>query len=124
MRELPNQPALLMYYHSAAGTGRKALSVANTSNAPTTGTQNSATIGHRKSESLYMEDGITVIGRKLVRRIIWRKWIRPVYPKSNLQSPERTVCIPYLLKNLKIDRPNQVWSIDIDLYQNGQPYIR
>ena len=37
-----------------------------------------------------------------------------VYPKPDLSKPAKNaVKMPYLLKNLKIERPNQVWAVDI-----------
>lgn len=70
--------------------------------------------GHRRiREKLRREDGIQ-IGRKLVRRYMAEMNLYTVYPKPNLSKPARNaVKMPYLLKNLKIEHPNQVWAIDI-----------
>jgi putative transposase len=40
--------------------------------------------------------------------------IMAIYPKRNLSKLGHAKYIhPYLLRNLKVERPNQVWTIDI-----------
>lgn len=39
--------------------------------------------------------------------------IHPIYPKPNLSKPGKGRKLPYLLKNMDIFMPNQVWAIDI-----------
>lgn len=54
------------------------------------------------------------VGERKVRRLMRLMNIHAVYPKkslSNLGMPEYKYT--YLLRNLKIEHPNQVWSIDI-----------
>lgn len=56
------------------------------------------------------------IGRHRVRRMMRMMGIEAIYPKSKRnfsQSNSRHKKYPYLLKGLKIDYPNQVWSADI-----------
>lgn len=54
------------------------------------------------------------IGRKKTRRYMTEMAIDPIYPKMNLSKRKHnSVILPYLLKNVEIVRPNQVWSIDI-----------
>ena len=61
------------------------------------------------------------IGRKLVRRYMQEMRIYALYPKPNLSLPNRQHKIyPYLLHHLAIDRPNQVWSIDITYIPMGR----
>lgn len=56
------------------------------------------------------------IGRHRVRRLMRVMGIEAIYPKSKRnfsQADSRHKKYPYLLKGLKIDYPNQVWSADI-----------
>lgn len=54
------------------------------------------------------------VGRKRVRRLMREMGLTAVYPKPRLSKPHPEHKIyPYLLRNLTIDRPNQVWCSDI-----------
>ena len=54
------------------------------------------------------------VGRRKAGRYMNEMDIHPIYPKMNLSKrmQQAKVC-PYLLRNAVIDKPNQVWSIDI-----------
>jgi putative transposase len=54
------------------------------------------------------------IGRGRCRRLMRRMGLEAIYPKprTSVKSPENKV-YPYLLRNLEIERPNQVWCSDI-----------
>ena len=54
------------------------------------------------------------INRKRVRRLMQKLGIEALYPKPRLSQahPEHQV-YPYLLRNVAIERANQVWSTDI-----------
>lgn len=55
-----------------------------------------------------------VINKKAVLRHMREMGIQAVYPRQNTSKPNLANLIyPYLLKGLKINRPNHVWSIDI-----------
>jgi len=54
------------------------------------------------------------VGRKRVRRLMRLMGLVAVYPKPRTSIPDKAHRIyPYLLKDLMIDRPNQVWCADI-----------
>ncbi len=54
------------------------------------------------------------VNRKKVQRLMRLMGLQAIYPKpkTSRPHPEHKV-YPYLLRNLKIDRPNQVWAADI-----------
>ena len=67
---------------------------------------------------LQMQDYLFVLGflvnHKRVRRLMRKARIIAQYPKRNLSKLGQAGYIyPYLLRNLNIDHPNQVWEIDI-----------
>ena len=54
------------------------------------------------------------LSRKKVVRLMRLMGIVPIYPKKNTSKPNRAHKVyPYLLRNMTIDRPNQVWCTDI-----------
>ncbi len=54
------------------------------------------------------------VGRKRVRRLMRTMGLMPIYqaPKTSAPNPDHQV-YPYLLGDLAIDRPDQVWCADI-----------
>ena len=50
------------------------------------------------------------VGRKRVQRLMRKMGLMAIYrkPKTSRPHPDHKV-YPYLLRNLKIDRPNQAW---------------
>jgi putative transposase len=54
------------------------------------------------------------VGRKRVRRLMARMGLAPIYqrPRTTVPHPGHRVW-PYLLRDLLVDRPNQVWCADI-----------
>lgn len=59
------------------------------------------TLGHR-------------VNRKRVRRLMRQMDLRALYPRPRTSQPGKGHKIyPYLLRDLVIDRPNQVWATDI-----------
>ena len=60
-----------------------------------------------------LENGYEV-GQRRVRRLMRLMGIEAVYRRKSLSTSGKTVYVkPYLLRGLKIDHGNQVWSIDI-----------
>ncbi len=54
------------------------------------------------------------VGEKRIRRLDKLMNLRTIYPKKNLsRSNKADYKFPYLLRNLKIERINQVWQADI-----------
>lgn len=55
-----------------------------------------------------------LVNRKHIQRLMRLMGIEAIHPKPNTSKPNKEHKIyPYLLKNLKITRPNQVWATDI-----------
>jgi len=69
--------------------------------------------GSRRMVAVLRRDG-EVVNRKRVRRLMRLMGIEAIYQKPNTSRryPEHKV-YPYLLRDLVIDRPNQVWCADI-----------
>jgi putative transposase len=66
------------------------------------------------------------VGRRIVKRYMQEMDIVAFYPGPNLSKRAKaSKTYPYLLRNLKINRTNQVWSIDISYIgtPNGFIYI-
>lgn len=70
------------------------------------------TFGYRKISDLLRADHW--INHKRVRRLMNEMQIITIYPKPNLSKRYHAQYRrPYLLRNLAITRPNQVWGVDI-----------
>ena len=73
-----------------------------------------------------LEENDYKAGYERVRRLMRLADIFPIYPRKHLTVlGEKKYIHPYLLKNLTIDRSNQVWEIDITYVpmQNGFMYL-
>jgi putative transposase len=69
--------------------------------------------GSRRMTRWLQSQGYAV-NRKRVRRLLQVMGIEAVYPKPKLSQPgEGHKIYPYLLRGVKIERVNQVWSTDI-----------
>jgi putative transposase len=73
-----------------------------------------------------LRDILLFVNVKRVRRLMRKMCIEPIYPKQNLSKLGLAKYIrPYLLRHLDINRPNQVWQIDITYIpmKNGFLYL-
>lgn len=71
-------------------------------------------LGSRKIVQILTGEGITV-GRHAIRRYRQEMGLETLFPKPKLSQPggpEHRV-YPYLLRDISIGRPNQVWGVDI-----------
>jgi putative transposase len=69
--------------------------------------------GSRMLRDLLRGEGV-IIGREMVRTMMRRICIEAIYRRPNTSKPcPGHKVYPYLLRGLTIDRPNQVWSMDI-----------
>jgi putative transposase len=61
-----------------------------------------------------------VIGRKRIRRLMAKMGLAAIYqrPRTTVPNPEHRI-FPYLLREMVIDRPNQVWAMDISVPQQA-----
>lgn len=82
-------------------------------------------MGQRKIAKKLRDKGYKA-GRKLVRSYMQEMGIYPIYPKPNLSKRNfKEGVLPYLLRNMHIYMPNQVWSIDITFIKmlHGHMYL-
>jgi len=65
-----------------------------------------------------------IVNHKRVRRLLRRMGLFAIYPKPSLSTPTPGHKIyPYLLRGLKIERVNQVWSCDITYIPLSQGFV-
>src|ERR1700746_674271 len=69
--------------------------------------------GSRMLRSMLANEGV-VIGRTRVRTLMRWMGIEALYrrPRTSKPAPEHRI-YPYLLRNVAVTRPNQVWAADI-----------
>ena len=85
--------------------------------------QEDPTRGTRRMSHELIKAGLPV-GREKTRRLMQRMRMKTIYCR-----PRTTVCdtakykFPYLLRNLKIDRSNQVWAMDISYIPMDRGYL-
>ncbi|NLB90516.1 MAG: IS3 family transposase [Clostridiales bacterium] len=81
-------------------------------------------MGVRKLRNKLQEDDGIKVGRKLIRRLMNDMGLHAIYPKSNLSKRNKAHKVfPYLLRNLPITKPNQVWAIDITYIPMGKTHM-
>jgi putative transposase len=80
-------------------------------------------LGSRRMTELLRADGHR-INRKRVQRLMRKMGIAALGPKPRTTKPAPGHKIfPYLLRNLTIDRPNQVWAADITYLPIGRGFL-
>ena len=69
--------------------------------------------GSRQMARYLRREGYAV-GRKRVRRLMAKMGLKPIYqrPRTTVPHPEHQI-YPYLLREMVIEHPNQVWCADI-----------
>jgi putative transposase len=79
--------------------------------------------GSRMLRDLLALEGIKV-GRKHVATLMKRMCIEALYrkPRTTRKHPQHLV-YPYLLRGLTIDRPNQVWAMDITYIPMARGFV-
>ena len=71
------------------------------------------TLGVLGMQDELLDQGL-IANHKRIRRLLRKMGIEAIYPKRNLSKLGKAKYIhPYLIRHLKIERPNQVWAIDI-----------
>ena len=79
--------------------------------------------GSRMLRDLLRADGV-VIGREKVATLMRRMAIEAIYRRPNTSKPAAGHKIyPYPLCSLKIDRPNQVWAMDITYIPMARGFV-
>lgn len=79
--------------------------------------------GSRRVRTWLDDEGFKV-NRKRVQRLMRTMGIVAVYPKQNLSRANQSHRVyPYLLRNLTIDRPNQVWATDITYIPMARGFV-
>jgi putative transposase len=79
--------------------------------------------GYRRMTVKLREKGFNV-NRKRVRRLMRLMGIHGIYPQPNLSKRLHAKYVrPYLLRRLDINRPNQVWGVDITYIRMGKGFM-
>ena len=80
-------------------------------------------LGSRRMAAMLRAEGIP-INRKRVQRLMRRMGIAALGPKPRTTKPAPGHTIyPYLLRELTIERPNQVWAADITYIPIGRGFL-
>ena len=79
--------------------------------------------GSRMLRDLLAQEGIA-IGRRHVATLMKRMGIEAIYRKPHTSKPALGHKIyPYLLRGMKVDRPNQVWAMDITYVPMARGFV-
>ena len=79
--------------------------------------------GSRKMTAWLTSQGY-VVNRKRIQRLMRLMGLEAIYPKKNLSVARKEhFKYPYLLRNVKIHTPNQVWSSDITYIRLSKGFV-
>jgi len=79
--------------------------------------------GSRRMRDELLRRGM-VVNRKRVQRLMRLMGLQAIYPRRRTSQPAPGHRIyPYLLRDLSIDRPNQVWATDITYIPMAQGFM-
>ena len=79
--------------------------------------------GSRMLRDLLRGEGV-VIGREMVRTMMRRMCIEALYRRPNTSKPcPGHKIYPYLLRGLAVERPNQVWAMDITYIPMARGFV-
>ena len=79
--------------------------------------------GSRMLRDMLHREGFA-IGRRHVATLMKRMGIEAIYRRPNTSKPAPGHKIyPYLLRGLKVDRPNQVWAMDITYIPMARGFV-
>ncbi len=79
--------------------------------------------GSRMLRDLLTQEGIEV-GRRHVATLMKRMGLQAIYRKPNTSKPAPGHKIyPYLLRGVSVDRPNQVWAMDITYVPMARGFV-
>jgi putative transposase len=79
--------------------------------------------GSRMLRDLLRGEGVS-IGRELVTTMMRRMGITAIYRRPNTSRPAAGHKVyPYLLRDLAVDRPNQVWAMDITYIPMARGFV-
>ena len=80
-------------------------------------------LGSRRMAQMLQTDG-RPLNRKRMQRLMRKMGIAALGPKPRTTKPQHGHKIfPYLLRNLAIERPNQVWAADITYIAIGRGFL-
>lgn len=79
--------------------------------------------GSRRIRAVLLRESLRV-NRKRIQRLMRKMGIAGVAPRRNTSRPAPSHTVyPYLLRNLKVTRPDQVWSTDITYIPLAQGFM-
>lgn len=80
--------------------------------------------GSRRMKKELCKGGEIRVNRKRVQRLMRRMGLTAIYPKPNLSRRNSAHRIyPYLLRNVAVTRPNQVWASDITYIRTQSGFV-